>query len=172
MNGRLVSIAVMSFQFIGGSMGCVVGEKVTRGIQLYLENKIPLITINRSGGARMMEGILSLMQMAKTSGYLSRLSETGIPYISVMTHPTTGGVTASFASLGDVIIAEPKALIGFAGQRVIKDTIGQDLPEGFQLSEFLLDHGMIDMIVPRSELRETISRLLACLSPEASPYEV
>ncbi len=172
LKGRHVSIAVMNFQFIGGSMGCVVGEKVTRCIKLSLEKKIPLITINRSGGARMMEGILSLMQMAKTSGYLAMLSEAGIPYISVMTHPTTGGVTASYASLGDVIIAEPKALIGFAGQRVIKDTIGQDLPEGFQLSEFLLDHGMIDMIVRRSELRDTISRLLDCLSPDAAHYEV
>lgn len=172
LNGRRVSIAVMSFQFIGGSMGCVVGEKVTRAIKIALEKRIPFITINRSGGARMMEGILSLMQMAKTSGYLAMLSEAGIPYISVMTHPTTGGVTASYASLGDVIIAEPKALIGFAGQRVIKDTIGQDLPEGFQLSEFLLEHGMIDMIVPRSELRDTISKLLDCLSQDTVPYEV
>jgi acetyl-CoA carboxylase carboxyl transferase subunit beta len=159
-----VSIAVMNFQFIGGSMGCVVGEKIARCIRVSLEKKIPLIIVNRSGGARMMEGILSLMQMAKTSGYLARLSEAGIPYISVMTHPTTGGVTASYASLGDVIIAEPKALIGFAGQRVIKDTIGQDLPEGFQLSEFLLEHGMIDLIVARSELREKIAQLLVYLS--------
>jgi len=172
LDGNDVSIAVMNFQFIGGSMGCVVGEKVSRAIMIALERRIPLITVNRSGGARMMEGILSLMQMAKTSGYLARLSEMGIPYISVMTHPTTGGVTASFASLGDVIIAEPRALIGFAGQRVIKDTIGQDLPEGFQLSEFLLDHGMIDMIVPRNELKGTISRLLGCLSPEREEFEV
>ena len=172
LDDRLISIAVMNFQFIGGSMGCVVGEKVTRCIQVSLEKKIPLITVNRSGGARMMEGILSLMQMAKTSGYLARLSEAGIPYISVMTHPTTGGVTASYASLGDVVIAEPKALIGFAGQRVIKDTIGQDLPEGVQLSEFLLEHGMIDMIVHRNELKGTISQLLACLSPDSRAYEV
>ena len=119
-----------------------------------------------------MEGILSLMQMAKTSGYLARLSEARIPYISVMTHPTTGGVTASYASLGDVVIAEPKAMIGFAGQRVIKDTIGQDLPEGFQLSEFLLEHGMIDMIVHRNELKGTISQLLTCLSPDGDGSEV
>jgi len=167
IDGRLVGIAVMDFQFIGGSMGCVVGEKVARCIRVSLEKKIPLITVNRSGGARMMEGILSLMQMAKTSGCLSLLAEAGVPYISIMTHPTTGGVTASYASLGDVIIAEPKALIGFAGQRVIKDTIGQDLPPGFQLSEFLLQHGMVDMIVPRSHLKETVSTLLACLSPES-----
>jgi acetyl-CoA carboxylase carboxyl transferase subunit beta len=166
IDGRLVSFAVMSFQFIGGSMGCVVGEKIARAIRTSLEKRVPLVTVSRSGGARMMEGILSLMQMAKTSGFLSRLSEAGIPYISIMTHPTTGGVTASFASLGDVIIAEPKALIGFAGQRVIKDTIGQDLPEGFQLSEFLLEHGMIDMIVHRNELKGTVSRLLSCLSPD------
>jgi len=167
VNGCLVCIAVMDFQFIGGSMGSVVGEKVARAIRTSLERKIPLITVNRSGGARMMEGILSLMQMAKTSGYLARLSEAGIPYISVMTHPTTGGVTASFASLGDVVIGEPKALIGFAGQRVIKDTIGQDLPEGFQLSEFLLEHGMIDMIVQRNDLKETISQLLRFLSADS-----
>jgi len=172
LDDRLVSIAVMDFQFIGGSMGCVVGEKVARCIRVSLEKKIPLITVNRSGGARMMEGILSLMQMAKTSGYLARLSEARIPYISVMTHPTTGGVTASYASLGDVVIAEPKAMIGFAGQRVIKDTIGQDLPEGFQLSEFLLEHGMIDMIVHRNELKGTISQLLTCLSPDGDGSEV
>ncbi len=168
INNRPVSIAVMNFQFIGGSMGCVVGEKVARCIRVSLERKIPLITVNRSGGARMMEGILSLMQMAKTSAFLAKLSEAKIPYISVMTHPTTGGVTASYASLGDVIIAEPRALIGFAGQRVIKDTIGQDLPEGFQLSEFLLEHGMIDLIVQRSELKEKISELLMYLSPNTS----
>ncbi len=172
LDDRLVSIAVMDFQFIGGSMGCVVGEKVARCIRVSLDKKIPLITVNRSGGARMMEGILSLMQMAKTSGYLARLSEARIPYISVMTHPTTGGVTASYASLGDVVIAEPKAMIGFAGQRVIKDTIGQDLPEGFQLSEFLLEHGMIDMIVHRNELKGTISQLLTCLSPDGDGSEV
>ncbi len=168
INNRPVSIAVMNFQFIGGSMGCVVGEKVARCIRVSLERKIPLITVNRSGGARMMEGILSLMQMAKTSAFLAKLSEAKIPYISVMTHPTTGGVTASYASLGDVIIAEPRALIGFAGQRVIKDTIGQDLPEGFQLSEFLLEHGMIDLIVQRSELKDKISELLMYLSPNTS----
>jgi acetyl-CoA carboxylase carboxyl transferase subunit beta len=172
LDGRNVCIAVMNFQFIGGSMGCVVGEKVARSIRVSLEKKIPLITVNRSGGARMMEGILSLMQMAKTSGYLALLAEAGIPYISIMTHPTTGGVTASYASLGDVIIAEPKALIGFAGQRVIKDTIGQDLPPGFQLSEFLLEHGMIDMIVHRSDLKDTISHLLTYLAPGGDEREI
>ena len=158
--GRDVVLGIMDFSYMGGSMGSVVGEKFARAAEDSLLRRRPLIVVSRSGGARMQESIYSLMQMAKTSAMLSRLSEDGIPYISILTNPTTGGVTASFASLGDVIIAEPKALIGFAGPRVIQQTIRQDLPEGFQRSEFLLEHGMIDMIVPRSDLRRSIEGLL------------
>jgi acetyl-CoA carboxylase carboxyl transferase subunit beta len=145
---------------MGGSMGSVVGEKFARAAQDAILRRRPLIVVSRSGGARMQESIYSLMQMAKTSAMLARMSEEGLPYISILTHPTTGGVTASFAMLGDIIIAEPRALVGFAGPRVIQQTIRQDLPEGFQRSEFLLDHGMIDMIVPRDELRRTLETVL------------
>lgn len=160
INQYPVVFCVMDFSFIGGSMGSVVGEKIARATRVAIEKKLPLIIISASGGARMMEGALSLMQMAKTSAYLARLSDQGLPFISIVTNPTTGGVTASYAMLGDVIIAEPGALIGFAGPRVIKQTIGQDLPEGFQTSEFLLEHGFIDIIVTRHEMKETITRLL------------
>jgi acetyl-CoA carboxylase carboxyl transferase subunit beta len=160
INGQKVSFACMDFKFIGGSMGSVVGEKIARAIDRAYENKIPMIIISQSGGARMMEGALSLMQMAKTSSRLARLSEAGLPYISVLADPTTGGTTASYAMLGDVIVAEPKALIGFAGPRVIKQTIGRDLPKGFQRSEFLLENGFVDVIVPRKELKEKLSTLI------------
>ncbi len=160
INRYAVVFCVMDFSFIGGSMGSVVGEKIARATRVAIEKKLPLIIISASGGARMMEGALSLMQMAKTSAYLAMLSDQGLPFISIVTNPTTGGVTASYAMLGDVIIAEPGALIGFAGPRVIKQTIGQDLPEGFQTSEFLLEHGFIDIIVTRHEMKETIARLL------------
>ncbi|MBR9976267.1 MAG: acetyl-CoA carboxylase carboxyltransferase subunit beta [Bacteroidetes bacterium] len=155
-----VSIAVMDFGFIGGSMGSVVGEKIARAVDRAVKNRCGLVIVAASGGARMMEGALSLMQMAKTSARLTMLHDAGLPYISVMLDPTTGGVTASFAMLGDVNIAEPKALIGFAGPRVIKQTIGRDLPEGFQRSEFLLDKGFLDMVVPRKEMSDTLARLL------------
>ncbi|PJA28268.1 MAG: acetyl-CoA carboxylase carboxyl transferase subunit beta [candidate division Zixibacteria bacterium CG_4_9_14_3_um_filter_46_8] len=155
-----VSFAVMNFGFVGGSMGSVVGEKVARSIERSLEKRIPLIIISASGGARMQEGILSLMQMAKTSSLLALLYDQKIPYISVLTNPTTAGVMASYASLGDIIIAEPQALLGFAGQRVIKQTIGQDLPKGFQSSEFFLEHGFIDFICHRRDLKKQISSLL------------
>jgi acetyl-CoA carboxylase carboxyl transferase subunit beta len=160
MDGIPVSFAIMDFSFIGGSMGSVVGEKVARSIERAIEKEIPLIVVSCSGGARMQEGILSLMQMAKTSGLLAVLADKKLPYISVLTNPTTAGVMASYASLGDVIIAEPKALLGFAGPRVIQQTIGQELPEGFQSSEFFLDKGFLDKIVDRKELRDTIVRLL------------
>ncbi len=153
-------IAAMDFQFIGGSMGTVVGEKISRAIDHCLQHRIPLLIISRSGGARMMESAYSLMQMAKTSAKLSLLAKAGIPYISLMTDPTTGGVTASFAMLGDLNIAEPEALIGFAGPRVIKETIKRDLPEGFQTSEFLLEHGFLDFIVDRKDLKERLGDLL------------
>ena len=155
-----VQLAVMNFAFIGGSMGSVVGEKIARAGVRALEERAPLIVISASGGARMMEGIFSLMQMAKTSTVLAQLDEAGIPYVSVLTDPTTGGVTASYAMLGDVNLAEPGALIGFAGQRVIEQTIKQELPDGFQTSEFLLEHGMLDGIVDRRNLKGEISRLL------------
>ena len=154
-------IGCMDFNFIGGSMGSVVGERFARAIDHALEHKIPLMIISQSGGARMMEGILSLMQMAKTSAKLSLLSDAGVPYISLMTNPTTGGVSASYAMLGDFNIAEPGALIGFAGPRVIKQTIGRDLPKGFQSSEYLLDKGFLDFIVPRPELKTKITKLLS-----------
>jgi acetyl-CoA carboxylase carboxyl transferase subunit beta len=150
----------MDFQFIGGSMGSVVGEKISRLVDKAYKLKLPLIIISSSGGARMMEGILSLMQMAKTSAKLAKYSELNLPYISILTDPTTGGTTASYAMLGDFNIAEPKALIGFAGPRVIKQTIGKDLPIGFQTSEFLLEHGFIDKVVTRKDLKSTISTLL------------
>jgi acetyl-CoA carboxylase carboxyl transferase subunit beta len=163
IEGKKVVTAIMDFSFIGGSMGSVVGEKISRAIDVSIQKKTPLIIISSSGGARMMEGILSLMQMAKTSAKLARLSEEGIPYISILTDPTTGGTTASFAMLGDIQVAEPGALIGFAGQRVIKQTIGEDLPEGFQRAEFLDKHGFVDIIVSRIEMKETLSRILSLL---------
>lgn len=168
IEGVPCAIAVMDFRFIGGSMGSVVGEKVARTMRAGLEHHEPVITVSRSGGARMQEGILSLMQMAKTSAMVARLGEAGIPFVSVLTHPTTAGVMASFASLGDLIISEPRALLGFAGPRVIRDTIKEELPEGFQSAEFFLGRGMIDMIVPRNEMRETLGRLLGHLSKPAS----
>jgi len=160
MEGRPVAVAFMDFRFIGGSMGSVVGEKIARAGRRALEEGMPLIILSASGGARMQEGIFSLMQMAKTSAVLARLHEAGLPYIALLTDPTTGGVTASYAMLGDVNIAEPGALIGFAGPRVIEETIKQGLPEGFQRAEFLLDHGMIDRVVDRRSLRKEISALL------------
>ncbi len=157
LDDRKVSIAVMDFRFLGASMGSVVGEKITRCIERGMEQNCPVIIVSASGGARMYEGILSLMQMAKTSAALAYLSKKGLPFISVLTNPTMAGVMASFASLGDVILAEPKALIGFAGPRVIKDTTQQDLPEGFQTSEFLLEHGFLDQIVSRLEMKERLA---------------
>ena len=165
MDGVRVALGVMAFEYLGGSMGSVVGERITLMFEAALEEQCPVIMSSASGGARMQEGILSLMQMAKTSAALSRIREAGLPYISILHHPTTGGVAASFSMLGDLIIAEPEALIGFAGPRVIEQTIRQKLPEGFQRSEFLLEHGMIDMIVTRHELRETVSRMLQFLGP-------
>ncbi|MBD3232615.1 MAG: acetyl-CoA carboxylase carboxyl transferase subunit beta, partial [candidate division Zixibacteria bacterium] len=160
INSRPISFAVMDFNFVGGSMGSVVGEKIARTIERALDKEIPLVIVSASGGARMQEGILSLMQMAKTSALLALLYDKNIPFISVLTNPTTAGVMASYASLGDIIIAEPQALLGFAGQRVIKQTIGQDLPEGFQSSEFFLEHGFIDFISHRRDLKKNISQLL------------
>ncbi len=153
-------LCVFEFTFLGGSMGSVVGEKLTRAIELGIDKALPVIIVSASGGARMQEGILSLMQMAKTSAALERLAKARLPYISVLTDPTTGGVTASFAMLGDVIMAEPRALIGFAGPRVIAETIRQPLPEGFQRSEFLLEHGQLDLVVERKDLKDTLRRLL------------
>jgi acetyl-CoA carboxylase carboxyl transferase subunit beta len=163
MDGIPVVIGAMEFFFLGGSMGSVVGEKVTRGVERSLAERRPLILVSTSGGARMQEGILSLMQMGKIAAALSRLSEASIPYISVMADPTTGGVTASFAMLGDLNVAEPNALIGFAGPRVIEQTIRQTLPEGFQRSEFLLEHGMLDMVVPRPEMKAVLVQCLHLL---------
>jgi acetyl-CoA carboxylase carboxyl transferase subunit beta len=163
MGGRPVLIAAMEYGFIGGSMGVVVGEKVTRCIERALEERRPLLVVSCSGGARMMEGTLSLMQMAKISAALARLHEARLPFLSILTDPTTGGVTASYAMLGDLNVAEPGALIGFAGPRVIEQTIRQKLPEGFQRSEFLLEHGMIDMVVDRRELKKTLVRCLQLL---------
>lgn len=160
LHGLPVSLAVMDFAFNGGSMGSVVGEKITRAIERATAAKAPVIVVSASGGARMQEGILSLMQMAKTSAALARHSEAGLPFISVLTNPTMAGVMASFASLGDVIIAEPKALIGFAGPRVVKETTQSDLPEGFQTSEFLLAHGLLDQIVNRLEMKDRLYSLL------------
>ena len=171
IEGHRVSIAIMDFSFIGGSMGSVVGEKFSRAVDRALSERIPFICITASGGARMMEAALSLMQMAKTSARLARLAQARIPYIAVLTDPTTGGVTASFAMLGDVILAEPKALIGFAGPRVIEQTIKKKLPEGFQRSEFLLEHGFVDHIVHRKDLRQTLARVITLL-PVAQAVEV
>ena len=161
IGGHPVSLAAMEFAFMGGSMGSALGEKVTRAVERALDARTAFIAVSCSGGARMQESVLSLMQMAKTSAALGRLARARLPYISILTDPTTGGVTASFAMLGDVLIAEPKALIGFAGPRVIQDTIRQELPEGFQRSEFLLDHGFLDMIVERKQLRPVLIQLLA-----------
>ncbi len=166
MNKKYVVMACMDFSYIGGSMGAVVGEKISRAIDYAREHKYPLIIISKSGGARMMESAYSLMQMAKTSSKLSLLESEGIPYFSVLTDPTTGGVTASFATLGDFNIAEPGALIGFAGPRVIRETIGKDLPEGFQRSEFLLEHGFLDFISDRRELKSNITTLIHLLKEE------
>jgi acetyl-CoA carboxylase carboxyl transferase subunit beta len=168
LNGRPIIISAMEYSFIGGSMGSVVGEVITRAVELALESKEPLIIISASGGARMMEGVLSLMQLAKISAALARLDEARVPYISVLTDPTTGGVTASFALLGDLNIAEPGALIGFAGPRVIEQTIRQKLPAGFQRSEFLLEHGMLDAVVHRKEMKPYIARALDFMMPAAS----
>lgn len=163
LNGENVVIGAMDFRFIGGSMGSVVGEKVAKAVDQSIRTGSPLIIISKSGGARMMEAGFSLMQMAKTAAKLTQLQKHKLPYISVMTDPTTGGVTASFAMLGDMNLAEPGALIGFAGPRVIKETMGQDLPEGFQRSEFLLEHGFLDMIVKRNELKDRLSQILTML---------
>ena len=160
LDGIDITIACMNFNFIGGSMGSVVGEKIARAIKHSIDNEIPFMMISKSGGARMMEAAFSLMQMAKTSARISQLSEKKIPYISMLTDPTTGGITASFAMLGDINIAEPGALIGFAGPRVVKETIGKDLPEGFQTSEFVLEHGFLDFIVERKNLKEKVGKYL------------
>ncbi len=179
INGIEVSLSVMDFRFCGGAMGAAAGEKITRAIERALKKKIPCIIVSASGGARMQEGIFSLMQMAKTSAALGRLAAAKLPFISVLTYPTTGGVTASFATLGDIIIAEPGALIGFAGARTIKETIKQTLPPGFQTAEFLLKHGLLDQIVSRLEMRERLTSLLQALQvhrytarkvPTASPF--
>lgn len=160
ISGKPAMIAVMDFKFFAGSMGSVVGEKITRAIEIAMKEKRGMIIVSASSGARMQEGMLSLMQMAKTCGALARLGEAGLPYISVLTHPTTGGVTASFATIGDINLAEPKCMIGFAGPRVVKETTHQNLPPGFQTAEFMLEHGLIDSIVPRHQLRERLGRLL------------
>lgn len=160
VEGHDLVIACMNFNFIGGSMGSVVGEKISRAIDYSIEHKLPFMIISKSGGARMMESAFSLMQMAKTSAKLTQLAKAGLPYISLMTDPTTGGVTASYAMLGDINIAEPNALIGFAGPRVIKETIKKDLPEGFQRSEFLLEHGFLDFIVNRKDIRSTLATVI------------
>jgi len=165
IEGQPAVVAAMEYSFIGGSMGVVVGEKITRGIERAIEERLPVIVVSCSGGARMMEGALSLMQMAKISAALAQLDRARLPYLSILTDPTTGGVTASFAMLGDLNIAEPKALIGFAGPRVIEQTIRQKLPDGFQRSEFLLDHGMIDMVVDRREMKGIVARVLRMMMP-------
>ena len=162
-----VELAVMDFEFMGGSMGSVVGEKLTRAAERALAHRTPLLIVSASGGARMQEGTLSLMQMAKILGALDRLDEAGLPYISIVTDPTTGGVLASFASLGDVILAEPNALIGFSGARVTSETIGEKLPKGFQRAEFVLEHGFVDQVVPRAQLRERIAYFLNAFRPSA-----
>ncbi len=165
LNGRPVTVSAMEYTFIGGSMGAVVGEAITRAVEQATESRAPLVIVSASGGARMMEGVISLMQLAKISAALARMDEAKVPYISVLTDPTTGGVTASFAMLGDLNIAEPGALIGFAGPRVIEQTIRQKLPQGFQRSEFLVEHGMLDAVVHRKELKSYISRALDFMSP-------
>ena len=169
ISGIPVIMAVMEYGFIGGSMGVVVGEKITRAVERSIAERSPLLIVSRSGGARMQEGALSLMQMAKISAALARLDDARVPYISILTDPTTGGVTASFAMLGDFNLAEPKALIGFAGPRVIEQTIRQPLPPGFQRSEYLLEHGMLDMIVERGVMKDTLSKLLRFLTAPAKP---
>jgi acetyl-CoA carboxylase carboxyl transferase subunit beta len=163
VNDQDLVICCMDFNFIGGSMGSVVGEKIARAIDFCIKTRSPLLVISKSGGARMMEAAFSLMQMAKTSAKLSQLAQHHIPYISLLTDPTTGGVTASYAMLGDLNIAEPGSLIGFAGPRVVKETIGKDLPKGFQTAEFVLEHGFLDKIVPRTELKENLGNLLKML---------
>jgi acetyl-CoA carboxylase carboxyl transferase subunit beta len=168
LNGRPVMISAMEYSFIGGSMGAVVGEAITRNIERAVEQRKPMIAVSASGGARMMEGVVSLMQMAKISAALARLDSARLPYISVLTDPTTGGVTASYAMLGDLNIAEPGALVGFAGPRVIEQTIRQKLPEGFQTSEFLVQHGMLDAVVHRKEMKSYLSRALDFMSPKAA----
>jgi acetyl-CoA carboxylase carboxyl transferase subunit beta len=165
IGGQKAMIAVMDFKFFAGSMGSVVGEKITRAIETAIAEQRGVIIVSASSGARMQEGMLSLMQMAKTCGALARLSEAKLPYISVLTHPTTGGVTASFATIGDINIAEPKCMIGFAGPRVVKETTHQNLPPGFQTAEFMLEHGLIDAIVPRAKLRERLAALLGYMMP-------
>jgi acetyl-CoA carboxylase carboxyl transferase subunit beta len=169
LDGLDVVVAAMEYSFIGGSMGVVVGEKITRAVEMAIERRHPLIIVSCSGGARMMEGALSLMQMAKVSAALARLDRAKLPYISVLTDPTTGGVTASFAMLGDLNLAEPRALIGFAGPRVIEQTIRQKLPEGFQRSEFLVEHGMIDLVVDRREMKTAIARALRFMGARPAP---
>ena len=166
-----INLGVMNFAFMGGSMGSVVGEKIARLARRSAEKRIPLVIVSTSGGARMQEGALSLMQMAKTSAMIALVGQAGVPYVSILTNPTTGGVSASFAMQGDVILAEPGAVIGFAGQRVIKQTIGQDLPPGFQTAEFLVDHGQIDDVIPRGSLRETTARLLRHMRGQRSHEE-
>jgi acetyl-CoA carboxylase carboxyl transferase subunit beta len=168
IDGKRVAIGIFDFRFMGGSMGSVVGEKLARCFETALAEQIPAIVVSASGGARMQEGTLSLMQLAKTTAPLVRLDEAGVPFIAVLTDPTTGGVLASFASLGDVILAEPKALIGFAGARVASDTVGEEMPAGFQSAEFLLAHGFVDAVVPRPELRASLSRLLRLLPVAAA----
>src|SRR5215831_4988805 len=169
IDGHPIVVCVFEFGFMGGSMASVVGEKITRAIELATRKRIPLLVVTCSGGARMQEGVLSLMQMAKTSAALGRLAEERVPYFVLLADPTTGGVTASFAMLGDLIFAEPRALIGFAGPRVIQETIRQPLPEGFQRAEFLLEHGMVDKVVERKDLRETLRRLLAFFAEPVEP---
>jgi acetyl-CoA carboxylase carboxyl transferase subunit beta len=169
IHGIDVALAVMDFRFCGGAMGAAAGEKITRAVELAINRKTPCLIFSASGGARMQEGIYSLMQMAKTSAALGRLAEAGLPFISILTHPTMGGVTASFATLGDVILAEPGALVGFAGARVIKDTTKQTLPAGFQTAEFLLKHGLIDQIVSRIEMRDRLREILAALHLRRKP---
>ncbi len=168
IEGQRVSIAVMDFQFLAATMGSVVGEKITRVIERGTKERLPVIIISASGGARMYEGMLSLMQMAKTCGALAYHSDAKLPYISVLTNPTTAGVMASYASVGDIIIAEPKCMIGFAGPRVIRETTHQELPDDFQTAEFCLDHGLVDMIVHRKKLKETLASLLGYLTPQAA----
>lgn len=168
MAGRPVSVAVMDFRFMGGSMGSAEGEKIARALQRALEARIPAIVVSASGGARMHEGTFSLLQMAKTSAVIGRMREAGVPYVSLLTNPTTGGVTASFAMLGDVNIAEPGALIGFAGERVIRETIRQALPDGFQRAEFLLKHGFLDAVVERKDLKTWISNILSLLTEKVA----
>ena len=166
IGGHQAMIAVMDFKFFAGSMGSVVGEKITRAIETAIAEKRGMIIVSASSGARMQEGMLSLMQMAKTCGALARLSEARLPYLSVLTHPTTGGVTASFATIGDINLAEPKCMIGFAGPRVVKETTHQNLPPGFQTAEFMLDHGLIDAIIKRNQMRERLTSYLGYLMPE------